>query len=129
MPTAPGTPGTSGTSGISGTTGTSGTSGTPGATPWQTLTIQPAGWQATVAPGQTLLQAARAAGLTLPSSCRNGSCRACLCRLVSGTIHYQIDWPGLLAEEKAEGWILPCVAGASSDVVIAAPAASRLLGR
>ena len=105
------------------------TSGQRGTPPWPTLTVQPAGWQALVAPGQTLLQAARAAGLNLPSSCRNGSCRTCLCQLVSGTVHYQIDWPGLLAEEKAGGWILPCVAGASSDVVIAAPAASRLLGR
>ena len=108
---------------------TSGKLGKRGTPPWPTLTVQPAGWQALVAPGQTLLQAARAAGLRLPSSCRNGSCRACLCQLVSGTVHYQIDWPGLLAEEKAEGWILPCVAGASSDVVIAAPAASCLLGR
>ena len=64
----------------------------------------------------------------MPSACRNGTCRACLCRLVSGSIRYQIDWPGLLAEEKADGWILPCVATATSDVVIAAPAASRLLG-
>ena len=116
MPTAPGA------------SDTPGKLGKVGTSPWQTLTVQPAGWQAPVAPSQTLLQAARAAGLTLPSACRNGSCRACLCQLISGTIHYQIDWPGLLAEEKAEGWILPCVAGASSDVVIAAPAASRLLG-
>ena len=48
--------------------------------------------------------------------------------LVSGEIRYQIDWPGLLAEEKAEGWILPCVAEASGDVVIHAPAALPALG-
>ncbi|MBC7729340.1 MAG: 2Fe-2S iron-sulfur cluster binding domain-containing protein [Microbacteriaceae bacterium] len=107
---------------------TPGKLGKLGSTSWPTLTVQPAGWQALVAPDQTLLQAARAAGLNLPSSCRNGSCRACLCQLVSGTIHYQIDWPGLLAEEKAAGWILPCVAGARSNVVIASPAASRLPG-
>jgi ferredoxin len=92
------------------------------------LTVLPGAWQAPVAAQQSLLQAARAAGVALPSACRNGSCRACLCRLVSGSIHYQIDWPGLLAEEKAEGWILPCVATASSDVVIDAPAAKRLVG-
>ena len=73
--------------------------------------------------GQSLLQAALAAGVQLPSSCRNGSCRACLARLLSGHIHYQIEWPGLLAEEKAQGWILPCVACADSDLVIDAPAA------
>lgn len=98
------------------------------ASPAHQLTIQPGGWQAPAAPQLSLLQAARAAGVVLPSSCRNGSCRACLCRLVSGSIRYQIDWPGLLAEEKADGWILPCVASATSDLVIEAPAASRLMG-
>ena len=89
------------------------------------LTVQPAGWQVPVAPGQTLLRAALAAGVQLPSSCRNGTCRACICRLLSGRIGYQMDWPGLLAEEKAAGWILPCVAEPLGDVVIDAPAASR----
>jgi ferredoxin len=92
------------------------------------LTIQPGGWQARVAPHQSLLQAAQAAGVRLPSSCRNGTCRACLCRLLSGSIRYQVDWPGLLAEEKADGWILPCVATATSDVVIAAPGARDQAG-
>ena len=92
------------------------------------ITLQPSGWQAMASPGQTLLQAARSAGLQLHSACRNGTCRACLCRLLSGSVNYLIDWPGLLAEEKAEGWILPCVACATSDLVIDAPAASRLPG-
>lgn len=92
------------------------------------LTIQPGGWQMPVAPDQSLLLAARAAGVRLPSSCRNGTCRTCLCRLVSGEIRYGVDWPGLLADEKAAGLILPCVALALSDVVIAAPAATALMG-
>lgn len=91
------------------------------------LTIQPVGWQLPVPAGQSLLHAALVAGVRLPSSCRNGACRACLCRLVSGQIHYLVDWPGLLAEEKTEGWILPCVACADSDLVITAPAASPLM--
>jgi ferredoxin len=76
--------------------------------------------------GKSLLQAAIAAGIQLPSSCRNGTCRACLARLVSGDIGYLVDWPGLLADEKAEGWILPCVASALSDLVIEAPAARQM---
>jgi len=101
----------------------------PDATPAShCLTVQPGGWQLPVRAGQTLLQAALAAGVRLPSSCRNGSCRSCLARLLSGSIHYQIDWPGLLAEEKAAGWILPCVACADSAVVIDAPGASPLYG-
>ena len=92
------------------------------------LTLLPGGWQVPVLDGQNLLQAALAAGLRLPSSCRNGSCRSCLARLESGQIHYTIDWPGLLREEKAEGWILPCVACADSDLVVTAPGASALMG-
>lgn len=41
-------------------------------------------------------------------------------RLLSGRVSYRIEWPGLLAEEKAEGWILPCVAHPETDLVIAA---------
>ena len=92
------------------------------------LTILPGGWQVPLSPGQTLLRAALDAGVRLPSSCRNGTCRACICRLTGGAIRYQVDWPGLLAEEKAEGWILPCVAEALGDLVIDAPAATPLLG-
>ena len=92
------------------------------------LTVLPGGWQVPVPAGQSLLQAALAAGVRLPNSCRNGSCRSCLARLESGQIHYTIAWPGLLAEEKAEGWILPCVACADSDLVITAPGASVLIG-
>ena len=92
------------------------------------LTVLPGGWQVPVPAGQSLLQAALAAGVRLPNSCRNGSCRSCLARLESGQIHYTIAWPGLLAEEKVEGWILPCVACADSDLVITAPGASALIG-
>jgi ferredoxin len=92
------------------------------------LTLLPSGWQLTVPAGHSLLQAALAAGIFLPSSCRNGSCRSCLARLDSGHIHYNIEWPGLLAEEKAAGWILPCVACADSDLVVTAAGASRMGG-
>ncbi|MGV8803403.1 MAG: 2Fe-2S iron-sulfur cluster-binding protein [Polaromonas sp.] len=69
-----------------------------------------------------LLQAAEQAGLSLlASSCRNGTCRTCLCQLVSGQVTYRIEWPGLSLDEKREGFILPCVAHAASDVVLALP--------
>ena len=41
-------------------------------------------------------------------------------QLVSGHVAYRIEWPGLLAEEKADGWILPCVAYPQTDLVILA---------
>ncbi|MDQ3058269.1 MAG: 2Fe-2S iron-sulfur cluster binding domain-containing protein [Pseudomonadota bacterium] len=69
----------------------------------------------------TLLQAAEQAGLQLQSSCRNGTCRSCLCQLISGQVAYRIEWPGVSADEKREGCILPCVAYPASDVVIALP--------
>ncbi|RYY97125.1 MAG: 2Fe-2S iron-sulfur cluster binding domain-containing protein [Comamonadaceae bacterium] len=75
---------------------------------------------------QSLLQAAEAAGWPLPSSCRNGTCRTCLQRLRSGQVHYRIDWPGVSAPERAEGWILPCVAHAAGDLVLDDPWAHSL---
>ncbi len=70
---------------------------------------------------QTLLQAALQAGAGLSSSCRNGSCRACICKLLAGRIEYLIEWPGLSREEKQEGWILPCVALPRSDILLQRP--------
>lgn len=69
----------------------------------------------------TLLQAAERAGVTLESSCRNGTCRHCIRQLASGQVSYRIAWPGLSFDEKREGCILPCVAYPASDVVIAEP--------
>ena len=60
-------------------------------------------------------------GLQFASSCRNGTCRTCICRLISGQVSYRIEWPGLSFDEKKEGYILPCVAYPASDVVIQSP--------
>lgn len=87
--------------------------------------IAPAGWTFTATPDQSLREAAAAAGIVLPSSCRNGTCRACLVRLIEGQVVYRVEWPGLSAEEKATGWTLPCVALARSALVIEQPLASR----
>ena len=86
-----------------------------------TARIDPAGTAFDAPAGQPLLLAAAAAGLELPSSCRNGTCRACICRLLEGRVTYRIEWPGLLPEEKTEGYILPCVACAASDLVMTYP--------
>ena len=69
----------------------------------------------------SLLEAAELAGLQLVSSCRNGTCRSCLCQLSSGKVRYRIEWPGLSFEEKCEGFILPCVAYPVSNVVMRVP--------
>ncbi len=90
--------------------------------------LQPSGLSFTVQPGQSLLEAALAAGIHMARSCRNGTCRACMCQLASGQVRYRIAWPGLSADEKDEGWILPCVALPQGDVVLVAPSARRLGG-
>jgi ferredoxin len=94
--------------------------------PRYTVRFEAGGPSFTVAAAQPLLLAAEQAGLQLPSSCRNGTCRTCMCRVVAGRVRYRIRWPGLLAEEKAEGWILLCIAHAESDLVLSAPRNFRL---
>ena len=74
-----------------------------------------------VAADQTLLLAMLAQGLDWPRSCRNGTCRTCLGRLAEGSVRHTVDWPGLSAEEKAEGCVLPCVAVPLSDVTLLPP--------
>ncbi|SAL28796.1 (2Fe-2S)-binding protein [Caballeronia sordidicola] len=85
-----------------------------------TITLLPSNQDFPSTDGTTILEAASLAGLRLPSSCRNGTCRACLCQLKNGEVRYKIEWPGLTTEEKAEGWILPCVAIPASNVEIEA---------
>lgn len=96
-----------------------------------TITLQPAGWSFPAEGGSTILQAAERAGIELPSSCRNGTCRTCLCRLAGGgadvgRVRHLIEWPGLSLEEKRDGHILPCVAVALDDVTIEQRLAKRI---
>lgn len=90
------------------------------------ITVLPLQRQFDCEPDQTLLLAALDQGLRLPHSCRNGTCRACIARLVEGRIDYRIEWPGLSREEKAEGWVLPCVALPRCDASLEAPQAVDL---
>ncbi|PIT73884.1 (2Fe-2S)-binding protein [Limnohabitans sp. JirII-29] len=89
-----------------------------------TVKVMPADLQYDVEGDLSLLEAADMSRVQLPSSCRNGTCRTCLCRLVSGEVTYSIEWPGLSAEEKAEGYVLPCVAHPTTHVVLEQPDAS-----
>ncbi len=83
-----------------------------------TVRVEPAGLQYDIEGDLSLLEAAEMSRVQLPSSCRNGTCRTCMCRLISGEVSYAIEWPGLTAEEKAEGYVLPCVARPLSHVVL-----------
>ena len=93
------------------------------------IRIEPAGLEFDAAPGRTVLQAAHDAGIELPTSCRNGTCRTCMCRMQEGgAVRYNIEWPGLLREEKDEGWILPCVAEPLTELHLHIPRAINLFG-
>lgn len=86
------------------------------------VSLVPGGRSFDAPAGLPLLKAAERAGLTLlASSCRNGTCRTCICRLSSGQVSYRIEWPGLSAQEKHEGYLLPCVAYPLSDLVMELP--------
>jgi len=89
------------------------------------VTVMPAGWRFAANGATSLLASAEAAGIVLASSCRNGTCRTCLCTLASGTVSYLVPWPGLSREERREGAILPCVALPCSDLQLTAPLARR----
>ena len=54
-------------------------------------------------PGQSLLEAAEANGVTIPYGCRHGQCGTCATRLLEG----EVDSPGGL--DPGEGYVLACV--------------------
>ncbi|MDO8456698.1 MAG: 2Fe-2S iron-sulfur cluster-binding protein [Burkholderiaceae bacterium] len=83
-----------------------------------TITLEPDKLQFPADSAHSVLQSALKADVCLPSSCRNGTCRTCVCTLIQGRISYNIDWPGLSVEEKQAGLILPCVAHPQSDLVM-----------
>ena len=86
-----------------------------------TLRITPEGEHLCVSPNLTLLQSFEQQGVQWPNSCRAGTCRTCTAQLLSGQIRYEMAWPGLSAEEKADGLILPCVAFPVTDLVLQDP--------
>ncbi len=90
-----------------------------GAAPFFIARVEPEGAQFDAWPQQPLLHSLEAGGIDWPSSCRNGTCRTCIGHLVQGDVHYRIVWPGLSAEEKAQGCVLPCVAFPASDLTLA----------
>lgn len=85
---------------------------------WYTATVTPDGPQVDALDNQTLLLSLEQGGANWPSSCRNGTCRTCIGKIEQGQVRYTLDWPGLSAEEKAEGYALPCVAYPCSNIFI-----------
>ena len=83
--------------------------------------IEPHGRTLHVREDQPVLEAALAAGLNLPHSCKSGHCSSCRARLLEGEIRYPgARPPGITAEEERSGLILLCQARARSDLTVEA---------
>jgi ferredoxin-NADP reductase/ferredoxin len=66
-------------------------------------------------PGETLLDAALAAGVAIPWNCRVGSCGTCVCRLLSGEVKKLTDFSYVLdASQLRSGHVLACQSIAQS---------------
>ncbi len=83
------------------------------------VTIAPSQHQFTVTAEQSVLDAALAAGILLPYSCRSGACSTCKAKIVSGTIQPVPSAEVVLTpEEREAGYTLLCQARATSDLVV-----------
>lgn len=75
-------------------------------------------------PGETVIQAARRNGITLPHSCLGGSCGACVAQLLQGSVSYPNGQPLTLnLADIEQGKAALCQAVAEDNLVIATPSA------
>jgi ferredoxin len=68
-------------------------------------------------PGDTILEAARRAGLRPPFACQAGNCGTCMAHLDEGTATLRAN-DVLDPDELAAGWILTCQAVPTSAKVV-----------
>lgn len=68
-------------------------------------------------PGETILEAALAAGLDAPYACQGGSCCTCRAKLTEGKVHMKVNY-ALLDKEVEEGFILTCQSQALSSKLV-----------
>ena len=68
-------------------------------------------------PGDTILEAARRAGLSPPFSCAMGNCATCMAHLDEGSATMRVN-NALSADEVEAGWVLTCQAIPTSREVV-----------
>lgn len=98
----------------------------------------PDGREQTIAvdPRETVLEAARREGIRLPADCRKGTCTTCVGRLLAlegddaadetaesvdaaAAFDYRRPPQGLTASERADGYVLLCIATVTADCRVA----------
>ena len=82
------------------------------------VTFSATGRTARTSGARTLLEVAETEGVAISFSCRSGVCQACRTRLTNGDVDCQSSV--LDAEDRAAGFILPCVSFAQGDCVLEA---------
>jgi NAD(P)H-flavin reductase/ferredoxin/fatty-acid desaturase len=87
--------------------------------PHLSITAQINDQRISVAPRETLLQAALRNGIDFPYSCRVGGCATCKCRLTKGKVKELTETGYLLsAEEIDRGTILACQSVPQTDIAV-----------
>lgn len=84
-----------------------------------TVTLARSGAQFTVEQGETILEAAERKGVLMAYSCRGGTCRSCLTRVLSGCAEHDPEYADELnidAGEQSDNYRLLCSAFAYSDL-------------
>jgi len=78
--------------------------------------------------GQTILAGAKANGVHIEHSCKDGRCGVCKTKLLSGQVNEVGGSASLTEDERAQGFILTCSATPCSDLAVQAENLSRLQG-
>lgn len=83
------------------------------------ITIQPSQHQFAADADKSVLDAALAAGIVLPYSCRSGACSTCKAKVLSGSVEAGPSPAQILSADEIEaGFTLLCQARPTSDLVI-----------
>lgn len=88
--------------------------------PGAQVRLEPAGTAFTVAPGESVLDAALRQGVALRYGCRHGNCSTCKYLLIDGEVDHGAASPYSLSEtEREDGWALLCCARPLEDLAVA----------